>query len=148
MTRLLPASLALAALLLAGCGARPVMLTVKARTTQGVAVKYLVFVVKTTTTVPAPAGARAKFAKATIVGDGGMPRATNIRLEATFTEAAGQVEVAMKRNGVKMTDQDRSFYLTQFSNGLLMGGLDDAQKEVLNEVLKFAREPFAPPVAR
>jgi len=148
MTRFLTASLATAALLLAGCGTHPAMTPVKARQAQGASVKYLVFFVKSAVTTPAPAGAPHKFAKATIIGDGGMPKATNIKLEATFAVVDGQVEVALKRNGKPMTADERAFYLTQFSNGLIMGGLDDAKKGVLNEILKFGREPFAPPQAQ
>jgi hypothetical protein len=60
----------------------------------------------------------------------------------------GQVEVALKLNGQAMTADERSFYLMQFNNGLLMGRLDDAKKAVLNEILKFGRRPFAPPQAQ
>lgn len=140
MTRLTTTAAALAALLLAGCGATPTMTAASVRQPASVGARYLVLFVDDVKTTPAPVGAAFRFQTITLSGSGHM-NATNdgFTVKAAFRAVDGQVAVTLLRDGRPMTEADRSFFLMQFRNTLSMGGPTEAEREAITELLKWTR---------
>jgi hypothetical protein len=140
MKRLNTVTVALAALLLAGCGATPTMTAASVRQPASVGARYLVLFVDDVKTTPAPAGAAFRFQTITLTGTGHM-NATNdgFTVKAAFRAVKGQVAMTLLRDGKPMNDGDRSFFLMQFRNTISMGGPTEAEREAITELLKWAQ---------
>lgn len=140
MKRLFAPTVALAALLLAGCGAAPTQSAASVRQPASVGARYLVLFVNDVKTTPAPAGAKFRFQTIMLAGTGHM-NATNdgFTVKASFRAVDGQVAVTLLRDGQPMTDKDRGFFLMQFRNTLSMGGPSEAEREAITELLKWTQ---------
>jgi hypothetical protein len=140
MKRLIAPTVALAALLLAGCGAAPTVNAPAVRQAANVGARYLVLFVNDVKTTPAPAGAAFRFSSVTLSGTGHMNATENgFVVKATFKAVKGQVAVTLLRDGQPMAEKERPFFLMQFRNTLSMGGPTEAERAAITELLKWAQ---------
>lgn len=141
MKRLFAPTVALAALLIAGCGAAPTVHAPAARQAANVGARYLVLFVNDVKTTPAPAGAAFRFSSVTLSGTGHMNATQDgFVVKATFKASKGQVAVTLLRDGQPMTDKDRGFFLMQFRNTLSMGGPTETERDAITELLKWTQQ--------
>jgi hypothetical protein len=145
MKRLLAPTVALAAILLAGCGAVPTVNAPAVRQAANVGARYLVIFLNDVQVTPAPAGSAFKFATITLSGTGSMNAKDGFAVKASFRQVKGQVEVKLENKGKPMADKDTGFFLMQFHNTLSMGGPSELERDAITELLKWTRK--APPAA-
>jgi hypothetical protein len=141
MKRLIAPTVALAAILLAGCGAAPTMTAATTRQPASVGIRYLVIFLNDVKTTPAPAGAKFRFETITLSGTGSMNAQDGFSVKASLRETNGKVVVTLTRDGKPMTDKDWSFFRMQFRNTLSMGGPSELETAAITELLKWTSEP-------